>query len=110
LVRARRLKHKITIQNVTETQDSYGQPKESWATYAVRDAEIIPATGNEYYTSQQIYSEKTIRFRLRYDNTVRQVTPKMRISYDSRTFDIESVINVKELNRDIDIICTEHNA
>lgn len=109
MVRARRLKHKITIQQVTESQDSYGQPQETWATYAVRDAEILPATGTEYFTSQQVYSEKSVRFRLRYDNTVRQITTKMRVSYDSRTFDIESIINVKEINRDIDLMCIERN-
>lgn len=107
MVRARRLKHKITIQNATEAQDSYGEPVKTWGTYAIRDAEVIPSAGNEYFTAQQIFSQKAVVFRLRYDNTSRQITPKMRVSYDSRVFDIESVINFRELNRDIDLMCVE---
>ena len=110
MVRARRLKHKVTIQTPTETQDAYGEPVQTWGTYAIRDAEVIPVSGNEYYVSQQVYSEKAVTFRLRYDNTARQITTKMRVSYDSRTFDIESVINFRELNRDIDLMCVEHGS
>ena len=109
MVRARKLKHKITIQSATETQDAYGEPVQTWATYAIRDAEIIPTAGNEYFVSQQVYSSQPVQFRLRYDNTVRQITPKMRISFDSKVFDIESVINFREMNRDIDLMCVEHN-
>ena len=107
MVRARRLKDKITVQQATETRDAYGEPVAMWATYAIRFADINPVSGREYFTAQQSYSENSYRFAIRYDTKTKDITPKMRISYDSRVFDIQAVLNEGTLNRDITIIATE---
>lgn len=107
MVRARKLRNNITIQTPTETRDAYGDPVKTWATYAVRAAEILPVSGREYFTAQQVYSEQVTRFKLRHDNTTKAITTKMRIFYDSRYFNIISVINEQTMNRDITIVCSE---
>lgn len=109
MVRARQLKHRITIQSATETKDSYGQAIKTWSTYCIRDAEIINEPGSEYFTEQQIYAERPVVFRIRYDLTAKDITPKMRVLYDSNYYDIHSVINNRETNRHINIQCILHN-
>lgn len=106
-MRGGKLRERITVQQDTPTQNAYGEPIESWATYATRWAAVEPASGNERWTGDERLAEVTHRFRVRYDATTKNITPKMRISYDSRTFDIHSVINVGTRDREIHIMAVE---
>jgi len=107
LVVARTLRKKITIQSVTESKDSYGQPIEAWSTYAIRYADVVPTSGREYVAAQQRYAEEITLLRIRYDSTTKDITPKMRVKYGTRTLNIESAINEQELNKHIQILCRE---
>ena len=107
MVVARRLRRKITVQNVTESKDSYGQPIETWSTYAIRYADVMPTSGREYVTAQQRFAEEITLLRIRYDSTTKNITPKMRVKYGTRTLNIESAINEQELNKHIQILCRE---
>ena len=103
-MRAGRLNKKITIQQTTETQSSIGEVINTWATFAIVWAAIEPLLGREYFESQQVNAEETIRFRIRY---VAGITPKMRISWHSRLFDIRSIINVRERNQELLLMAVE---
>ena len=48
-MRGRHLRHKILIEQVTETRDSAGRVIETWSTYATRRAEVEPLNGREYF-------------------------------------------------------------
>lgn len=104
MVQPRTLNRKITIQQSTESKDSYGDPISTWATYAIRSANPTPLQGRETFIYQQRYSESSMMFRLRYDSITKDITTKMRILYDGVYYDIDDVLNLKEQNRDIDII------
>ena len=104
-MRSGRLNKKITIQKTTQAQSSIGEATDTWLTYAVRWASIEPLLGREYFESQQVNAEETIRFRIRY---LSGVTPKMRISWDSRLFDIRSVVNVGERNKEMLLMAVEN--
>lgn len=118
-MRAGRLRHKVTIQEVTETPDAYGEPSESWTTYAERWASIEPLAGREYFAAKQEHSEVDTRIRLRWDRALVAVTPKHRVLYtyplldgspettQTRIFDIEAVLNMQERNREIVLMCRE---
>jgi SPP1 family predicted phage head-tail adaptor len=107
-MRARKLMHKVTIQQATDTLDSAGEPIQTWATYATRSAEVMPMGGRETFRLQQYYADATAVIRLRYDSLTKAITPEMRVSFDSRIFNIESMINVDELNREIKLVCKEN--
>lgn len=107
MVIARRLRKKITVQNVAESKDSYGQPIETWSTYAIRYADVMPTSGREYVAAQQRYAEEITLLRVRYDSLTKDITPKMRVVYGSRTLNIESAINEQELNKHIQMLCRE---
>jgi len=102
---AGRLNKQITIQQVTETKNSFGEVSEAWSTYNTVWAEIKPISGKEYFNAESVQSEVTHKIKTRY---LSGITTKMRISYDSRVFDIETVINIDERSRYIEMMCTEN--
>lgn len=103
-MRPGQLRHRVTIQAKTITRGTDGSVIESWADTATVWAAVEPLTGREYWAAQQINAERTVKFRIRYRSGI---TPQMRISYSSRTFDIKSVINVEEQNRELLLMCEE---
>ncbi len=104
-MRAGRLKHKISIEQATYTAGSpdYGQQNVTWSEFASVWASIDPVKGNEYWMTQQIQAETVWRFRVRY---LSGISPKMRISWDSRTFDITAVLPNEMLTM-TEILATE---
>lgn len=103
-MRAGRLRYRVTIQTPTETKGTKGQTLKSWATYKTRWMDVRPVTGSERYTGDQVTATVTHEFECRY---VSGVTPKMRLSYDSRTFNISRAVNVDERDKRLLILATE---
>jgi SPP1 family predicted phage head-tail adaptor len=103
-VKIGKLRHRITIELVTETQDIDGSVIESWSAYATSQASIEPISGREYFAAQSTQADVTHRIRIRY---LSGITPKMRVNYSSRIFDILSVININERNRELQLMCRE---
>ena len=108
-MRAGKLRHYITIETAADSIDGSGDVTESFSTLAQRWASIEPLSGREYFTAQQEASEVSHKIRLRWDSTVSAVTPKHRIAYDSRTFDIVSVFNSNERDRELMIMAIERH-
>ena len=103
-MRGGRLRHSVIIQTPTEVNDSHGQPIKTWATFATVYAAVEPISGREYFDAAQINSEITTKIIIR---ALSGVTTKMRISYDSRLYNIQSIINVRERDREMHLICSE---
>jgi len=103
-MRAGRLRHKVTIQDYTESQNTFGEVTKNWTDYATVWAAVEPVKGREFWESQQINAEITTKVTLRY---LAGVKPKMRILYDTRIFEIDSVINVDERNRELQLLVKE---
>ena len=106
-MRAGLLRKTITIQSATESRSSSGSVIETWTNYAIRRASVEPVSGKEYFAARAVNADVSIRFRVRHDSLTGAITPKMRISYDARLFDIESVINSWERDREILMMCRE---
>lgn len=102
-----RLRHTVIIQALTDGFDAEGGLTQSWATLVTRRAAVEPLRGREYFAAQQNTAQVSMRIRLRYDTALAAVTPKHRVAFGSRTFDIESVINVEERNVEIQLMCVE---
>lgn len=102
-MRIGRLKAKVTIQSASEVPDVYGDPVSTWSNFAAnRWAEVDPQKGVEQFLRQRIISEETILFRLRYITGVR---PKMKLVYGGDDYDIRSVINVRNADRELLLEC-----
>jgi SPP1 family predicted phage head-tail adaptor len=103
-MRAGRLRHRITIQDYTESQNTFGEVTKNWTDYATVWAAVEPVKGREFWESQQINAEITTKVTIRY---LAGIKPKMRILYDTRIFEIDSVINVDERNRELQLLVKE---
>lgn len=100
---AGKLRKLITIQQQSISSDEYGAQVITWSTYYIAWASVEPLQGREYFAGQQFQSKVDTKFILRY---VAGVTPKMRISYNSLFYDIESIINIEDRNRELQIMCS----
>lgn len=103
-MRSGKFRHRLTIQQVTETRGATGEIERSWSTFAERWGAMTPLAGREYFMSAQRNAEVTHRFELRFTPGV---TAKMRVLHDGRTFNIEGVIDVEERHREMHLMCEE---
>jgi len=100
------LRHRITIEQVTETVNSVGEPIITWTTFAIVWASVAPLDGREFWASKQINSEVTGKIKIRY---LSGINTKMRVLFGSRVFDIEAILNVEERNKEMTLLVKEHN-
>lgn len=106
-MRAGQLRKRVAIQSYTATQDAYGAETKTWTTQRTVWAGVEPLTGREYLEARATTQTVTHRFRMRRQPDF-DVTPTMRLSYDGRTFDIESVLNIGERDREIVVMAVEN--
>jgi len=100
-----RRNHRVLLQSRGTTQNSVGQIlPEVWTTTATVWASISPLAGREYLNASGERAEVSHRIFIRYGPTV---APKDRVLFGSRVFDIISVINIRERNRELELMCTE---
>lgn len=98
------LRHRITIEEATETLTSIGEVTQTWATFATVWAKVEPLNGREYWQSAQINSEITGKITIRY---LEDITTKMRIKFGSRIFNIEAILNSEEKNKEMTLLIKE---
>lgn len=105
-MRAGTLRHRITIQQPSASQDTYGEEIITWSTWATVWAAVEPMRADERYTANdaQLLAEADTRIRIRYRPGV---THQMRVSFESRLFDIQGVINLETRDREIHLLCKE---
>lgn len=101
---AGKLNKRITIQQYESTQNEFGEQVKTWSNIKTAWASIQPLQGREWFNAKQMQSEIEVRMRLRYTTAI---TPKMRIVYNSLNYNIESIINVGEANRELELMCSK---
>lgn len=99
------LRHRITIETQSEVQDSNtGAVAELWTTYASNlPAAILPVSGREILAAQAGTEGQRYRFVVRYDSTLALVA-KMRVSHESKYFNITEVIPDPTLRKFLTLI------
>lgn len=104
-MRAGKLRHRISIERAIETQDSsYNEAVLQWVLFAEVSANIIPLSGRELIRAKQVELETDTEITIRYMDGL---SPKMRIVYRDRVFEILNIINTEERNREIRLLCSE---
>ncbi len=103
-MRSKRLRHTVEIQSRSQSEDSHGQLVDTWAEFWTGRALVEPLIGKELFAAQQQHSEVTFKVRMRHKDGVNGA---MRAVYDSRIFNIVSVINVRERGREMVLMCSE---
>lgn len=102
-MRAGKLRHRVEIQERATSRDAHGNPVETWSTAAPVFASVEPLTGNEKLTQQKITASVTHKITIR----ARTVTPRSRVLFDGRVFDVNSSLDLEERGREVHLFCTE---
>ena len=103
-MRAGPMRHRVTLQQPVVALDSYGEPVATWTTVDEVWAKVAPLAGREFVQVQGTQAEVTTRVVMRYRS---DLEPKWRLVYTSHTYDVQAVINVGELNRELEVMCRE---
>jgi len=105
-MRAGRLRHRVTIEEVTNTADGAGAITQTWSEVRKVWAAVEPARGAEFYASQTENSEVTGKIVMRYFSGL---NPTMRINWasESRIFQIEAIIDPDERHRELQLMVKE---
>jgi len=100
------LNKRVTVERLEPTTDpDYGCMVEAWIPTHSVWAAIETLTGREFVIAMTAQAEVTIQVRIRY---LPGITSAMRITYQGRIFNIQSVINPNEANRELVLMCLEH--
>lgn len=104
-MRAGKLRHRINIQTNTPSKNDYGDLIDSWATVETRWAQITPIQGKELIVSDKTVGDISHKVLIR---GAIAITPKQRILFGSRVFEIISSVDASE-EKDImiEILCKE---
>ena len=103
-MKAGKLRHRLSLQSGTESQDDYGQVTETFAEFAEVWGSITPLRGLELIHAQQVQSEVTHKCFIRYNSSI---DTKDRIVFGSRTFEIMSILNADERDVYQEVWCKE---
>lgn len=98
------LPKRVTIQNPSTARNSFGEEDVTWATFATVWASIEPLRGVEQIQVQQVQGSVSHKITMRW---ISGLTPKMRILFKNRIFEIESIVNVQERNEKLELSCVE---
>lgn len=103
-MRAAALRHRVALQSVGSTIDGYGDLSNSWTTDASVWAAIDPVSGQEKNIAGELSGVVTHKIKIRYRASI---TPQNRVTFDSRTFQVESVRNWQERDIYLELLCKE---
>lgn len=98
-MRSGELKQRIELQIPTRSQSS-GEWLDTFTTQATIWGAIEPLSGNRLFLAQQANSQIQGVCRIRYREGV---TPRMRLKFGTRIFQIVSIINRDEANQELQL-------
>lgn len=97
-------RHIITFQEMEENKNSFGEMTKVWVDKFSTRAGIYPLSGKEFFATDKENSEISHKINIRYRPGINN---NMRIIFEGRVFDIESIINFQERNILIQIMAKE---
>lgn len=103
-------RHRIVIQTPTDSQNSYGEVTQTWATFASRWASIKQGNGSEQLFQQELQGRQTwiieCPFVLNLNNTMR-ITWAQPSETATRVFNIDHFEGDATMRREHTIYCIE---
>lgn len=106
---AGKLRHRVQIQRDERhgVPSNAGGPQDPlWVTVGARYANVVPLSGRERFTADQVQADVSHRVEMHYDPTI-GIRPAWRLLYGARPLEIESTVNVGERNRELHLMCKE---
>lgn len=120
MIRAGILRERIIIQQSAQSESASGSPVETWTKFSEHSASVMASRGREQFDLATTKAEQVVKFIIRYQSGI---TEQMRILYGGsgytdgltdaallalgyRVYQIESVVDVAERRRRMEIMAT----
>jgi SPP1 family predicted phage head-tail adaptor len=97
------LDRRIVIERATATTNGFGEAVLTWVPLVEVWAHVMEVPDGEVWRAAEVQATITTRFQIRYNATTKTITPKDRIVYEGKTFDIS---RIKELQRRVGLELT----
>jgi SPP1 family predicted phage head-tail adaptor len=97
-----KLDQRITIQSLTETQNSLGETVNSYSTVATVWGRVVTERGTEAFESARVNARETVRVEIRYRS---DVTDKHRIQWNGYNYNIVYTDRTKRREGDMWLTC-----
>jgi SPP1 family predicted phage head-tail adaptor len=94
----------VVIKEKVVSRDTYGEEDVTWTDVATVWADVQPVRGREYLEMDQSQADVTHRVYLRWRSGIE---PTMRLVFEGRVLQIESVIRPGERRVGLELICRE---
>lgn len=101
-MRAGALNSRVVLQSRTLASDAIGNPVETWSDVATEWADVEAEDGIEAIQMGQVNSRQVVKVTLRYRSGVNDT---MRLTHAGKTYEIMSVVNVDQKNRELRLVC-----
>lgn len=106
-MRAGAINRRITFQRRDATLDGFGtEDANTWSDVFPCWARFATQQGREFERALQIHEDLDALIICRYCSELAVITEKDRIAYKGNYFDIRSIVNVNERNRELQFACT----
>jgi SPP1 family predicted phage head-tail adaptor len=104
-VRAGNLRHRVTFQTRSDTSDGAGGVTSTWGSPQTVWAEVLPLSGSEQLRAMQLEEQVTHRVITR--SGAASISNSMRMTFDSRTFNVLASYEVDHRNRRVETLVRE---
>lgn len=106
MARVGRYIHKIELQTFTTAKNAAGEETKTWSTAATQMGRVSPVSGRAFFQASAERAEITHEIRTRYNPEI-TIKSRDRVVFRTRNFEIRSVINWEERNREWILMCVE---
>lgn len=102
-------RHRVELQGLAETIDSFGVAAKAWTPLATFWAEVRPLRGSEFLNVKQVWAtaEYFVNFRWLGPAVAVDPTQRLKVLNSGKILNILNVNNVEERNRSYELVCTE---
>ena len=103
-MQAGKLRHRVTIKNFTEAADASGQVINTFATLATVWAKVSAKSGTEKTNEGTSNIQRTYDVTIRYTGDLKET---YKLIHQTRTLNIQSIVNIDDRDRTMQLVCTE---
>lgn len=106
-MRAGQLRHRVTFQALTVSEDAYGEPDATWSDIDTVWARIESISGKERFAAFHQQYEADHRIVCRYNSDIAALSVRDRVVWGAKVFDIKHISNPDERNILLEVFVSE---
>jgi SPP1 family predicted phage head-tail adaptor len=105
MLAAGQMRDRITLLEKSVLRDAFGGEVITWVDRTTVFAKAQPLRGREFFAAQQVQSEISVRFVLRYDSAPAGLNSAWRVNWRNQQYDIVEIIDVDARKTDMELMC-----